>query len=418
MARKRRSKNKKRLIKKRSWPRKLKEKAFKDILTGLFNYQYFIEKLDDEIRHAKRFMFTISMIMIDIDYFKSINDTYGYRIGNNVLKEFAQCLKKSARVSDIVARYGGAEFAILLHDTDKDGAVTFAERLSGKIQRRTFNSHKNKVKLKVSMGVVNFPDDGIDNVLGFINAVEHAVREAKEEGGNRVSTVESVIKTERIQVSKSTEIESLRQSLKRAGKKLDQALLESVYAFAKAIEARDHYTGEHAEKMVAIVRAIGKELGLPEEDIQDLEHAAVLHDLGKIGIDDRILRKKGKLTKKEFSEIKKHPRIGAEIIRSIHFLKDIVPLILYHHERFDGKGYTTGLKGKGIPMGARVLALADVYQALISDRPYRKAFSRKDALTIIKQGSGTQFDPVVVNALFKLFKRKNKRKNKKRSKRR
>lgn len=204
----------------------------------------------------------------------------------------------------------------------------------------------------------------------------------------------------------SIEINCLRTKLKKAGKKLDQALLETIYAFSKAIEARDYYTGKHAEKMIDIVRNIGNQMGLDQKDIDNLEHAAVLHDLGKIGIDDKILRKKGKLTKKEYKEIKKHPRIGAEIIRSVHFLKDVVPLILYHHERYDGKGYTSGLKGKNIPMGARILAIADVYQALISDRPYRKAYPKKEALDIIKEASGTQFDPAIVRALFKSLKRK------------
>lgn len=197
------------------------------------------------------------------------------------------------------------------------------------------------------------------------------------------------------------EINDLKRKLKRAGKKLDVALLEFIYAFSKAIEARDYYTGKHAEKMIDIVRRIGLELGLAKKDIANLEHAAVLHDLGKIGIDDKILRKKGRLTKKEYREIKKHPRIGADIIRSIHFLKDVVPLILYHHERYDGKGYASGLKGKNIPIGARVLAIADVYQALISDRPYRKAYTKREALDIIKKASGTQFDPAIVRALLK-----------------
>ena len=200
-------------------------------------------------------------------------------------------------------------------------------------------------------------------------------------------------------------MEGLKVNLKKAGKKLDQVLLESIYAFAKAIEARDHYTGEHAEKMVSIVRNIAKELNLPQAKTTSLEQAAVLHDLGKIGIDDKILRKKAKLSKKEYEQIKKHPLIGAEIIRSIHFLKEVVPFILYHHERFDGKGYVAGLKGNDIPLGARILAIADVYQALISDRPYRKAYSQKKALDIIKESSGKQFDPDVVKALLKTVKK-------------
>lgn len=130
--------------------------------------------------------------------------------------------------------------------------------------------------------------------------------------------------------------------------------------------------------------------------------AAVLHDLGKVGISEKILLKKGKLTKKELAEIRKHPQIGIEIIRSIHFLRGLVPLILYHHERWDGTGYPSGLKGEQIPIGARIIAIADVYQALISDRPYRRAYTRAKAIKIIKNSSGTHFDSQVADIFIKI----------------
>jgi HD-GYP domain-containing protein (c-di-GMP phosphodiesterase class II) len=140
--------------------------------------------------------------------------------------------------------------------------------------------------------------------------------------------------------------------------------------------------------------------------MEDLKHAAMLHDLGKIGIPDEILLKKGKLTDSEYDIIRKHPQIGAEIIRHIHFLKDVAPIVLYHHERFDGFGYCSGLKGKEIPLGARIIAIADVYQALTSDRPYRKAYSKEEALKIITEGSGTQFDPEIVKVFFEIIEAK------------
>lgn len=384
--------------------KRLKEIILRDSLTGTYNYQYLIDRLDVELKHAKRYIFPLSIIMVDIDYFKSINDTYGHTVGDNVLKEFARYLKKFARTTDVITRYSGAEFVMLLPDTAKDGAIALGERLCEKIQRHTFDQKKNRIKLKVSIGITNFPEDGVDTVSGLIDAADQALQNAKEQGGNRVSAFKA-LSEEEIKIRRRREgIEDLRKRLKKAGKKVDQALLESIYGFAKAIEARNHYTGEHAEEMVAIVRNIGKELNLSKKYIANLEHAAVLHDLGKIGIDDNILRKRAKLTKREYEQIKKHPRIGAEILRSIHFLRDVVPMILHHHERYDGMGYDSGLKGKKIPLGARILAIADVYQALISDRPYRKAYAKKEALEIIKEGSGTQFDPDVVNALFKILK--------------
>jgi len=183
--------------------------------------------------------------------------------------------------------------------------------------------------------------------------------------------------------------------------RVNQTLLESIYAFAKTITAKDYSTGKHAKNMISIVVAIAKELNLTEKEIENLGHAAALHDLGKIGIPDNILHKKGKLTKKEHRVIEKHPQIGAEIIRPIHFLSEVVPMVLYHHERYDGLGYSAGLKGKEIPLGARIIAVADVYQALISDRPYRKAYSKKEALKIIEESAGTHLDPDVVEAFMK-----------------
>ena len=395
--------------------KKLKNLSLKDPLTGLYNYQYLIERLGTELKHAQKYIFPVSLIMIDIDYFRSINDTYGYRAGNMLLKEFTHYLNKFARKTDIIARCSGATFVLLSPNTNKGGALALGHRINEKVQKHTFILRKNRVRLKISIGVVNFPEDDIDSVVGLIDAADKALRNAKEKTANKVSGYRHRprSKKSKVRVAKKEVIEDLKTKLKRAGKQLDQALLESVYAFAKAIEARDHYTGEHAEKMINIVRDVAKELPLSKKEVSDLEHAAVLHDLGKIGINDKILHKKGSLTKRERNEVKKHPLLGAEIIRSIHFLRDVVPMVLYHHERFDGKGYASGLKGNEIPLGARILAIADVYQALISDRPYRKALSKKKALKIIKEASGKDFDPDVVHALIKSILKKQKRKSKK-----
>lgn len=393
------------LAENRKLVKKLRDASTRDPLTGLYSYQYFMETLDIEIKHAKQYMFPMSVILLDIDYFRSINDTYGHRTGNKILRQFGQFLKQFVRDADIITRYVGAGFAIIMANTPKANAIALAQRLCENVQRRSFQTEQIKIKLKVSIGVVSYPENGISNVAGLIDALDKTVINAKDQGGNRLCTLESLANKEKAALAQKDDVQNLRTSLKMAGKKLDQALLESIYAFAKAIEARDHYTGEHAENMIVIVRGIGKELDLPPKMIKNLEHAAVLHDLGKIGIDDKILRKKGKLTKKEYEEIKKHPVIGAEILRSIHFLKDVVPYILYHHERFDGFGYVSGLKGTDIPLGARILAVADVFQALISDRPYRKAFPRNEAVEIVKEGSGTQFDPAIVKAFLKAYKK-------------
>jgi HD-GYP domain-containing protein (c-di-GMP phosphodiesterase class II) len=167
---------------------------------------------------------------------------------------------------------------------------------------------------------------------------------------------------------------------------------------------KDHCTGEHVERTVYIANKIAEALGLTKDEVLRIKQAAILHDLGKVGISEQILQKPSKLTKKEFKEIQRHPQIGVDIIRPIHLLHDVVPLIMYHHERWDGKGYPEGLKGEEIPVGARIIALADTYQALTSNRPYRKAFSKKEAMKIIERLAGSQFEPKITETFLNIFK--------------
>ncbi|MCM8766165.1 MAG: HD-GYP domain-containing protein, partial [Candidatus Omnitrophica bacterium] len=163
--------------------------------------------------------------------------------------------------------------------------------------------------------------------------------------------------------------------------------------------------GEHVENTVLYAVETARALGLSQEEIEKISDAAMLHDLGKIGISEKVLLKKSKLNSRELAEIRRHPLIGADILRSIHFMKGILPFIIYHHERYDGEGYPFGIKGEDIPLGARIVAIADVYQALISDRPYRKAYTKKEAMQIIKKGAGTQFDPQIVKVFLEVLKK-------------
>ena len=268
-----------------------------------------------------------------------------------------------------------------------------------------FDRKGNRVKLKISMGVASFPENGIDSSAGLLSAVDKAMRQAKESGGNRMSSFQAVGAKEMRDILSDGgkgNVEKLKTRLLRMKNRTNQILLESIFAFAKAVEARDFYTGKHSENMVSIATEIGRRLRLSQREIDNLQHAAMLHDLGKIGIEDRILHKRSALTPQEKDKIRRHPQIGAEIIRDIHFLKEVVPMIMYHHERFDGLGYSMGLKGREIPLGARVIAIADVYQALISNRPYRKAYSKAEALKIIKEGAGAQFDPAIVKVFLQI----------------
>jgi diguanylate cyclase (GGDEF)-like protein/PAS domain S-box-containing protein len=388
--------------------RRLKQLAMKDVQTGLYNHHYLSEIIESEFYRARRYAHPLSIVMLDIDYFKSINDVYGIEFGDLILKQLAAFLRKTVRKYDIVTRYGGEEFVVVSPGVDKPRALIMSQRLLDAINIYNFGDRKNVVRLKVSVAVSTYPDGKIFKGMDLISAGEKLLQKAKQSGGNRVFSLIDLKKPgmERIEETiDTTDVRALKEKIEKLTMRGKQNLIESIFAFAKTLEIKDHYTGEHVESTVRYATAIAKDLELSEDEIENVRQASVLHDLGKIGVSDKILHKRSKLTKKEFEQIKKHPQIAADIIRPIQFLHDIIPLILYHHERWDGKGYPAGLKGDEIPMGARIISVSDVYQALTSNRPYRKAYSKKEAIKIIKEGSGTQFDPRIVKTFLKVLKR-------------
>lgn len=391
--------------------KRLKQFVLRDYDTGLYNHRYLSEIIESEFLKSKRYLHAISAILIDIDYFKSINDLYGHRFGDIVLKQFAKKLKNVVREYDIVARYGGEEFIVISPGTGRSRAIIMAQRFLESISLYEFGDAGHKVKLKLSIAVASYPEDeGINKGMDLIELTEKILNMVKERGGNGVySSADIKKKGQAVSPRKkieSDEITFLKKRIGKLNKQSRESVVEAIFAFAKTIELKDHYTGEHGESTVRYATEIAKTMNLPREDVESIREAAVLHDLGKIGVSERILHKRSKLTKKEFDQIRRHPQIAADILRPIHFMHDIIPFILYHHERWDGKGYPNGLKRDEIPLGARIIALADVYQALISNRPYRKAYSKKEAIEIIRKGSGTQFDPRVVRSFLKIVNKK------------
>ena len=265
-------------------------------------------------------------------------------------------------------------------------ALQAAHRMLEEVSIHNFGRDNNRIKLKISVAAAAYPEDHAVKESDILELADQALSKAKELGGNRVySTLDLHTPVGALHRSKNDhpEIKYLKEKMERLNKRANQSLIEAISAFAKTIELKDHYTGEHVERTVHFATEIAMEIGLSREEVHSIRQAAILHDLGKVGISEKILRKPAKLTPREFKEIKEHPLIGADIIRPIHMLHDILPFILYHHERWDGKGYPMGLKGEEIPIGARIISIADTWQALISNRPYRKAFGRKEALEIM-----------------------------------
>lgn len=390
---------------------KLKSVSLIDAHTGLYNYRYLQSVIESEFHQARRYAQSLALIMLDVDYFKSINDVYGISFGDLVLKQLASQLKHMVRRYDVLVRYSGEEFVIISPRLNRNIAFNMAQRLLDSLNLINFGNKKHSVKLKLSFSVAAFPDDRVTSGIDLVNLSNKILVKAKESGGNRVYSsldINHPLRKGMDKISKVMGIKTLKNTINKLTKQTKQGLTESIFAFAKTLELKDHYSGEHVENTVHFATEIARRLNLPKEDIELIKQAAMLHDLGKIGISENILLKKSKLTKREFAEIRRHPQIGADIIRPIQSLHALIPFIFYHHERWDGRGYPSGIKGEDIPLGARIIAIADVYQALTSDRPYHKAFPKEVAIDMIKKSSGTQFDPLIVDTFLKVIAREKK----------
>ncbi len=385
---------------------RFKEMSIKDPHTGLYNYRYLGERLKKELERARRHQTPLSIAMIDIDYFKSVNDLYGHNFGNAVLKDFSKFLVGFVRTTDTVIRYSGEEFVIMMPDTTRDGAIMMMRRMLDAISRYVFDPSSKRVRLNVSGGIWTLKKDDFSSTASSVmHAVDRAVRKAKELGGNRLEIhaerSSSFFSEEDMQQDRS--VKDFQKKISQMQKRANRSVIESIYALAKTIDAKHNSISEHAEDMVAIVENMGNELALPNNMVEKMKHATLLHDLGKIGVPDKILGKEGPLTPEEYEIVRKHPQIGAEIVRSIHTLEGVSQIILNHHERYNGLGYPAGLKGEEIPMPARIIAIVDVYQALTSARSYNRIYSKQEALEIIKESSGSEFDPDIVRVFLEIM---------------
>jgi diguanylate cyclase (GGDEF)-like protein/putative nucleotidyltransferase with HDIG domain len=347
-----------------------------DELTGLFNRRHFEERLKEEIGRHSRYGDVFSIFMLDLDNFKTYNDIYGHPAGDILLGQVGKIVKNSVRNSDQAFRYGGDEFVVILPQTALDDAYVVAERVRKQIAGEM---EEKGIAVTCSIGLASYPSDGV--ISGeLVTVADTALYYAKRTGGNRLYLSSKI----------------LSEPLAEAGIYARRNGLSAVYALVSTVEARDSYTYGHSRKVNSYAVALAEAIGLSPDDVSKVSTAALLHDIGKIGIPDKVLNKKGKLSREDWEAIKSHPRLGANIVGNIPNLVPCVSIILYHHERWDGSGYPEGLKGEQIPIEARILAIADSFQAMTSARPYRPALSLEEVLRELRQGAGGQFDPKLV----------------------
>jgi diguanylate cyclase (GGDEF)-like protein/putative nucleotidyltransferase with HDIG domain len=355
--------------------------AITDGLTRLYNHRYMHECLDKEIARGTRFGTTFSIIMLDLDFFKTYNDTYGHLAGDEVLTSVGKCIQASIRTVDMAFRYGGEEFAIILPETMTEGAYLVAERIREKIEQKVFIGRSS---ITASLGIASWPTDGVNKEQILISA-DKALYSAKGTGRNKTSAPNDYNRQGLVSAEDISETQRI--------------AIGMIYALAATVDAKDHYTYGHSRKVSQYAVAMGELLNLSPDKIAEIRTAGLLHDIGKIGIPDSILNKDGMLDEQEWMQIKSHPEMGVEILRYVSDLSKSLPIILNHHEHFDGSGYPAGLKGKDIPLEARLLSVADAYDAMTSLRPYHNQRTSQEAIDELKRCAGTTFDPELV-ALF------------------
>lgn len=371
------------------------EKANTDTLTGLCNHGYFMDQLNREFIMSKRYGNVFSVIFIDIDLFKEINDTYGHQAGDKVLKEVSVVIRSECRETDLGARYGGDEMAIILANTDADRAFIISERLRANINKLEIPNNHEKKNVQASIGVAAILESD-SSTKELLERVDQALYTAKENGRNRVCRWGDM---------KEVSIEQIRKKIKQ-----DSDDVSDIVSILGAVSSlKDKTTSWHSMEMGDLAVEIGKEYNLSREQINEIKMAAVLHDIGKVGVPDSILKKEGPLNQEEWKIMRSHTKYGRDIVKRSNNLKKVSQAIYYHHERWDGKGYPEGLKGEQIPLTARLVAILDAFEAMVCDRPYRKALSFEEALQELERNAGTQFDPKLVKSILKhknLFKQK------------
>lgn len=358
--------------------------ASEDGLTGLLNHKAFQLRLEEEVARAARSNRPLALLMVDLDNFGTINNTFGHQTGDATLKAVAAVLRESERASDVPARYGGDEFAVILPETNAAEAAALAQRICTALASVRLVEGTGTVRLGASVGIAALPDHARTREE-LVRAADHAQYAAKRAGKGGVGRPEDAALL-------------LEHDPARLAAELAHANLATVEALAAAVDAKDPYTRGHSQRVSAYAGAIAQALGLTPLAVARVRLAGLLHDVGKIAVPDAVLTKAGALSAEEFAIIRQHPAKGAQMLASVPFLQEILPAVRHHHEHWDGRGYPDGLVAETIPADASILMVADAFDAMTSSRTYRPALPPDEARRRLREASGAQFDPRIVAA--------------------
>ena len=355
----------------------VRRSAERDPVTGLYNHRAIHNCLDEELVRARALSAPLAVVMIDVDGFKLYNDTHGHPAGDAALQGVAAALRDACREEDTVGRYGGDEFLVVAPGAAAEDAADLARRLHDAVASHTLRLGGAVLPLRVSAGVATYPRDGVDRDL-LVACADGRLYESKNRGG--AATVGGDA---------------------RDTPGLDASSFGVLSGLVTAVDRKDRYTYAHSEQVTRLALLLGQELGLSADTLRSIRLAGLLHDVGKIGVPDRILKKPGPLSADEVETMNSHPALGEAIVAGLPDLAAIRTGVRSHHERWDGRGYPDGLAGEDIPLLGRLLAVPDCYSAMTMDRPYRAALSHGLAMAEIARGAGAQFDPAIVRAFLR-----------------
>lgn len=381
-----------------------------DTLTGLYTHRGFQEVLSAELKRADENESVLSIIMLDVNNISKINRELGHAKGDEVIKLLAEKVKQNIRSTDKAGRYGGDEIAIILPDTNTADAKYLAEYITYCLSC-CFVDDVGPVK--VSVGITTFPEASRDQEKLLILA-EQAMYISQARGYKE--GMSAIVSSSDINFWADDALNSFAEVIAKRHAQLGidfeeelvhkfnnekiishNHLMELANSLAGAIDAKDPYTKGHSTSVSRYSEALARAINLPEDEVQKIKLGALLHDVGKIGIPENVLKKPDRLSNEEWEIMKQHPVIGAEkVLAPNEALRELIPMVKYHHEHVDGTGYPEKLKGDKIPLEAKIIAVADTYHALISDRPYRKGMSVEKACEILKEGAGKQWDSDLV----------------------
>jgi diguanylate cyclase (GGDEF)-like protein/putative nucleotidyltransferase with HDIG domain len=358
--------------------------------------------LGKELDRARRFDRPFSLLFFDVDHFKHVNDTYGHGVGDAVLRQIGERARSLSRGGDTLGRFGGEEFVLLLPEANANEASAVAERIRAAIAARPMATEEvaEGILVSVSIGVATYLADG-DEGKALLSQADEAMYLSKRLGRNQVRTA-----AEGRQVNANPELQLLLQevergaTLERQGQSPEQIkegyILKMISSLLFLVEQRDPSMSEHSQRVSTLATTIAQELTLAPSEVFKIGSAALLHDIGKVGLPDALLEKAGPLSPGERKRLKQHPQLGAQILQIHPFLYDLVPSVLHHHERWDGTGYPDHLTGELIPLASRIIAIAESYDTMLRGLPYQVSHSPEEARAELLRGAGTQFDPRIV----------------------